>query len=202
MEKERAKGDQETSRSVLECIIALHLRAGHSSLAQELALGSQFESLNADVLEPVLETFESLETVTLLAALEHRNPSVRLKALQLLNERGALLEEGIYTLLSDNDALVRYAAIVMLKRRGKSLAEDDIKEILVQSHRPMSPGLSILTASAQSNRMGETLFAEHQREALKKCSESALTTMLEEELIHFNPAYFARAEKYFVRYGN
>ena len=56
-------------------------------------LESQFESLDADMLQSVLDGFENLETEKLLPGLEHHNVQIRLRTLKVLLERDSLDEE-------------------------------------------------------------------------------------------------------------
>ncbi|WP_446807919.1 hypothetical protein ACH50O_11410 [Methylomonas sp. 2BW1-5-20] len=76
--KEYARSDYSTSRSALECMVAILLRTGQTRAAQELVLETQFQMLNAKLLRSVLVGFEGLETRALLLGLEHSNHQVDL----------------------------------------------------------------------------------------------------------------------------
>jgi len=195
--KEYARSDYGTSRSALECMVGILLRTGQVTAAQKLVLESQFETLNADLLRTVLEGFGGLETSALLLGLEHRNPQVRLRAMKSLHSRDAL-DIGLAERLSgDSDALVRREAIAVLMKLGKTLADEEIKKILVQPKKqPSSPflGLGSLT---DSDKTGEELFQQYQLKMLKSLSESELEKRAGLSLIFEDSPYFALVERYF-----
>jgi hypothetical protein len=116
--KEYDRSDYGTSRSALECMVEILLRAGQVKEAQALVLESQFETLNGDLLKSVLAGFEGLETPKLLLGLEHRNSEVRLYAVKSLHGRGALDIGMAERLTGDSDALVRREAIAALSKLG------------------------------------------------------------------------------------
>lgn len=170
----------------LECMIGILLRTGQENLAQQLVLDSPFESLDADMLQAVLDGFENLETEKLLPGLEHRNIQVRLRALKILLERDSLDAEMAERLSRDKDASIRNEAIVALLKLGRSFTEEEIKTILI--------------TEGDSSKKGEEFFARYQIEQMKNISEGDLTRKIESSLELNDTAYFVRVERYFTQH--
>ena len=195
VKKEYERSDHETSRQTLKCMIEILLRTDKENSAQHLVLVSQFESLDADTLEAVLEGFENLETKRLLLGLEHRNAQVRLRTVKVLRERGSIDREIAERLCEDSDALVRNEAIATLSKLGRSFTQEEVKNILVPPQK--FPGFGL--ASNYSDRKGEELFERYQLESLKEYSEAELTKKIAVAFMHNDAPYFVRAERYFVK---
>ena len=185
--KEYDRSDHGTSRKALECMIGILLRSGQETSAQQLVLETQFESLDPDTLQAVLDGFENLETRTLLSGLEHRNVQVRLRTLGALIKRDAINHETAERLSTDSDALVRNKAIAALVKLGRSFTEEEVENILV---RPDG-----------SDRKGGEIFERYQLENLKKRPASELTSKIEVSFMYEDAAYFARAERYFAKHA-
>ena len=184
IKEEYDRSEQGTSRAALECMIAICLRAGPHSMAHELVLGSQFESLGEDTLTAALESLKELPNDALTAGLEHRNPQVRMRTLSLLLQRRHLTQEMAEKLCNDVDPLVRYKAIMTLIRLGRSFATHEVR--------------TMLTAPALVGT-GQKLFERYVTLILRKYSEDRLTTEIQRSLLD-HTAYFVRAEKYSLRH--
>ena len=184
--KEYDRNDSGTSRKALECMVGIRLRTGQGNSAQQLVLDSQFESLDADMLQAVLDGFEKLETEKLLPGLEHLNVQVRLRALKVLLGRDSLDEEMAEQLSRDRDASIRNEAIAVLLKLGRSFTEEEVKKILIPE--------------GDSDKKGEEFFTRYQLERLKKIPERELTKKVESSLMFDDTAYFARVERYFAKH--
>jgi hypothetical protein len=195
--KEYARSDYGTSRSALECMVGILLRTGQAKAAQVFVLESQFESLNANLLQSVLDGFAGLETSALLPGLEHRNAQVRVRAMKSLHGRGALDIGMAERLTGDSDALVRSESVAALLTLGKPLVEEEIKKILLPPQKQPSFGLLGLGSAEGSDRKGEEIFQQHQLDVLRGLSEAELEKRVEASFIHDNTAYFALVERYF-----
>ena len=185
--KEYDRNDSGTSRKALECMVGILLRTGPGNSAQQLVLESQFESLDADMLQSVLDRFEQVETGKLLLGLEHLNAQVRLRALKELLGRNSLDEEMAKRLSGDSDASVRNEALAALLKFGRSFTEEEVKKILI--------------TEGASDKKGEEFFARYQQERLKNFPERELTKEVENSSIFEDTAYFARAERYFAKHA-
>ena len=188
------RNDHETSRKALECMILILLRIGERNAAQRLVFELQFESLDAGILQTVLDGFEHLETGILLLGLEHRNSQIRLQTLRVLLGRNWLDREIAERLLEDSDDLVRNEAIFMLSNMGRSFSQEEIENILI-------------TTQGKTNLMNyfvgkkeRAILTQHQLERLKDLSESELTSKIDTNFMYEDDAYFVRAERYFVKY--
>ena len=180
IKEEYDRSEQGTSRAALECMIAICLRDGPRSVAHELVLSSQFESLGEDTLTAVLESLKELSNEALAAGLEHRNRPVRTRALSLLLQRRHLTQEMAEKLCTDSDPLVRYKAMLMLTRLGRSFAISEVRRMLTA---PELVGT------------GQKFVEQYVTRILRKYSESRLTTEIRRSLLD-DTAYFVRAEKY------
>ena len=184
--KEYDRSDFGTSRKALECMVGILLRTGQGNSAQQLVLESQFDSLDADILQAVLNGLENVETEKLLRGLEHLNAQVRLRALKVLLGRASLDEERIEHLSRDRDASVRNEAIAALLKLGRSFTEEEVKKILI--------------AERGSDTKGVEFFERYQLDRLKQLPERELTKEVESSLMIDSAAYFARVEKYFAKH--
>ena len=185
--KEYDRSDSGTLQRALECVVGILLRTGQGNSAQQLVLESQFESLDADMLQSVLDGFENVETEKLLRGLEHFNAQVRLRALKVLLGRDSLNEEMAERLSGDTDASVRNEAVTALLKLGRSFTEEEIKKILI--------------AEGDLDSKGEEFFTRYQLERLKKDSEGELTRKVESNIMFdYEAAYFARVERYFAKH--
>ena len=180
IKEEYDRSEQGTSRAALECMIAICLRAGPHSMAHELVLSSQFESLGEDTLTAALESLKELPNEALTAGLDHRNPQVRMRTLRLLLQRRHLTQEMAEKLCTDVDPLVRHKAILTLTRLGRSFAIHEVREMLTA---PEIVGT------------GRKLFEQHVIRILRTYSEDRLTTEIGKSFLD-DTAYFVRAEKY------
>lgn len=177
-----------TFLKALECMVGILLRTRQEIAAQQLILDSPFESLDADMLQSVLDGFVNLETEKLLPGLEHRNVQVRLRTLKVLLERGSLDAEMAERLSKDSDASVRNEAISALLKLGRSFTEEEVKKILITED--------------DSDKKGEEFFARYQLEQLKNFPKRELTKKVESSPMFDDAAYFARVERYFAKHVN
>ena len=175
-----------TFLKALECMVGILLRTGQEIAAQQLILDSPFESLDADMLQAVLDGFENLETEKLLPGLEHRNVQVRLRTLKVLLERGSLDAEIAERLSMDRDASIRNEAFTALLKLGRSFTEEEVRKMLI--------------AEGDSDSKGKEFFTRYQFESLKKFPERELTRKIESSRIFDDAAYFARVERYFAKH--
>ena len=196
------RSDPATFRSALECMAGILLRTGQGTAARQLVLESQFDSLETDILQVVLDGFENLETTVLLVGLKHRNAQVRLHTLKILSKRRVLDQETAERFIKDRNPSVRSEAIKALSRLGKSFAEEEVKEIMVRPREQPMPGIMGLATSGASEGMtGEELFERYKLESLKKCTEAELTQKVESSHLYDHAPYLARVEKNFVKYA-
>ena len=184
--KEYDRSDFGTSQKALECMVGILLRTGQGNSAQQLVLEYQFQSLDTDMLQAVLDGFENVETEKLLHGLEHFNAQVRLQALKVLRGRDSLNEEMAERLSGDSDASVRNEATAALLKLGRSFTEEEVKKILI--------------AEGDSDKKGKEFFARYQLESLKKFSEEELTKKVESSFTLDDAAYFVRVERYFAKH--
>ena len=201
VKREYDKSEPETSLRSLNCMLQILLRTGQPTSAPQLVLKSQVESLDSDTLATVLDGFENLEPTALLNGLDHRNPDVRRRSLQLLVARGSIDQKIVQQLCQDADASIRYASIAALSKLGRSLTEDEAKEILIRPQKsPLFGGL--LGSTFPSDSEGEEHFARYRSDALRKLPETALTKHVDTSRGHDHDAFFTRAEKFFAKHGD
>lgn len=190
--KEYNRSDHGTSRGALECMARILLRTGQKNAAQLLILESQFESLDIDTLQAVLEDADTLDTETLLRGLEHRSAHVRRWSLNVLRTRGSIDEVTAERLCQDTDASIRNDAISALAELGRQLTEEEVKEILTRPQK--QPGALI-------DPTGRELFARYRLERLRTQSEEALAEQVDNSTLYDDDPYFARAEEFFPKHA-
>ena len=194
VKNEYDQNNHETSRKALECMIGILLRVGEKNSAQRLVLELQFESLDAGILQTVLNGFAHLETEALLFGLEHRNSKIRLQTLRILLGRNWLDREIAERLLDDSDVLIRNEAIVVLSNIGRSFSQEEIENILITTQGKMN----LMNYSVGEKE--RSILTQRQLEKLKDLSESDLTSKIDISYMYDDDAYFVRAEKYFMKY--
>ena len=200
-QKEYGKNNQETYHKALECMLAILLRTGQEGEAQQLTLQSQFESLDDNTLQAVLNGFENLETASLLIGLKHRNIQVRLQSLKVLQGRNAIDHNTAKQLCGDKDALIRNAAVRVLSELGKSLSQEEVNKILIRPQVHSGGGLLGMITAGISDEKGKEFFARYELEKLMELSDAELTEKIETNLAYDDAPYFARAKQYFAKYG-
>ncbi len=200
--KEYGRSDHGTSRSALECMIGIMLRIGEVKAAQELVLGSQFETLKADLLRSVLAGFNDLETPALLLGLEHRNVQVRLCAMKSLHSRKELEIGMAERLTGDSDAQVRSESVAALLKMGKPLTEEEVKKILVPAQELPKSGRFGLGLASSTDEAGEEFFQKYQLNVLKGFSEAELEKRVGASSMYNDAAYFALVERYFRNHAD
>ena len=141
-------------------MVKIALRIGEEKKAQGLVLELQFDSLNANALNAVLDGFENMNTHALLVGLEHSNAQVRLRALQVLLGRSVLDRETVGRFLEDREPLIRSEAIRALANLGISFSLDEVKQILIQPQQAPIGGLLGSSGAFGSDKMGEKNFAQ------------------------------------------
>ncbi len=98
-------------------------------------------------------------------------------------------------LLEDHNALVRNEAVKALLKSGKSLGENEIKQILVPPQSQPRSGIFGLGITSESDALGEELFQQYQMDLLKSLSEEELEKKVGASLTHDDAPYFALAER-------
>ena len=200
--KEYDRNEHGTTLPALECMVRILLRTGQEREAQQLVIESQFESLDSDTLQEVLNGFDSLETELLLLGSEHRNAQIRHRTLGVLICQDVLEHNKIEGLLGDSDASIRNEAVMALETLGRPLKEEEIYKILVQPKKQQGSGMFGGLLGSDRDIKGEDLFRRYKLVRLKNLTEAELTKKILASLIHDDDAYFARAEKYFTRHAD
>ena len=197
------RNDIATSRAALECMVGILLKHEQHKVARQLILESQFESLGSDLLNSVLDTFNESDTKVLQLGLEHKNKEVRRRAAKILRKRDFMGIHLAEQLARDRDAIIRQEAILALRSQGKTFSDDEVKEILTKP-KNFSSLREAIGSTAQGNRdlEGEALYEQYELERLRRLSESELTRKIEVAWTFEDAPYFARAERYFEKYGD
>lgn len=191
------RSDRRTTRGALECMIEILLRTGQTQEAQMLVLEAQFESINADLLETVLEGFDGLDISALHLGLEHRNLKVRLRAVRALRNKNALSVSMAELLSGDSNAQVRSEAVTALLKLGEQLSEEEIKKIFVLSDKQAELPATGWSSVLDEDKEGKELFKQYKIGVLKSLTEAELKKKISESLMHEDYPYFALMERYF-----
>ena len=194
--------NQSTFRAALECMISIVLRTGGPPSAQELLLSSQFESLDADLLEVVLKGFQQVTTAKLKGGIEHRNPEVRLRTLDILLERSQVDVSTAEALCRDRDARLRSRALRALESMGRSFSYSEITEVLTQ--RAEEGRFSVLRRRSVRgyDAQRRVTLERYLVDDLRQLSDTELTRRLDAPDSVRELEYFVRAEKYWNLYAD
>ena len=202
VKKEYDRSEHGTILPALDCMLQILLRTGQENSAQQLALESQFKSLNADTLQEIINGFDNLETEKLLLGLEHGHAPIRLRTLEVLLGRDALDSTMIEKSMEDSHASVRNEAVMALIKLGRSFNGEEIKRILLQPENQDGNSNIGKTIASYADMTGENLYARYKLEQLNNLPEPELTEKVNVSLIRDDDAYFARVEKYFSKYAD
>ena len=186
-EKEYANREPATSPAAIECMAGILLRHSPPNSAQRLILRTQFESLDRVTLERILTRFDSLQTEELLTGLQHRSTPVLLRTLEILLHRGEVSDQTLDQLSEHTDVSVRWRAVSALIERGRAYATEDVKRLLLKDQTYGTAAQSIVD--------------RYVIDELKGLPESQLTSKIDNGLFFDDEPYFARAEKFFRKYG-
>lgn len=139
VDRELERKNASTLTASLEAHISILLRHVHARAAAEFALTQSFDSLDTEVLKPIVAAMAELPDKLLTAALSHRCSDVRMGALCVLEERRLLTIESVRALLSDASLSVREKALRTLEAlEERTWTKEDAKPVLL---RKKSAGL-------------------------------------------------------------
>ena len=109
--------------------------------------------------------------------------------LRILLDRRVIDNPTLDRFLDHRDAVVRLEAIKALNSRARSFSRDEVKDILLKKD--------------ESDRAGRVHYDRYIYDDLLNLNESQLSTMVNTtSKIYDDAAYFARAERFFNKYGD
>ena len=169
-------------------MVSIRLRNSTDRSAQRLILQSQFETFYPELLDSVIDGFSGLTTQELWPGLQHRCTKVLLATLKILLDRRVIDDPTLDRFLDHRDAAVRLEAIKALTSCARSFSRDEVKDILLKKD--------------ESDRAGRVHYDRYIYDDLLGLNESQLSTMVNTSKIYDDVAYFARAERFFKKYGS
>lgn len=132
---EADKGHKDTVALAQQAIAAILLRSDELRAARYL-LSTSFESFDASLLARITSVLESLDSAELKAALDHRSPEIRARAIDILSRRNLIDLDTIGRAREDDAASVRLAALHAEEKFGQAVSLDEARKILTFSKRP------------------------------------------------------------------
>lgn len=195
------KGDNQTVNAAAEAIIRINLRDSRQKGIRAL-YDLQPTSINSNVLETLFEKEYSLSNDLLEIGLGHRSPDVRRVVVRLLRDRRALSSDMAEPLMSDNDAVVRYEALMATVDHGRDVSDSEAKKILVTQSRPGLFGFGGGLGLINSDTTAERCFSEFQLGGLQSKHERELEEIAAAASIFDRTAEFVLAERQFKNRGD
>lgn len=196
--EEFGRNETQTVNAAANAIIRITLRDDRCA-ALEALYTMQPSTVKQDLLDALFSRDAEFDDEILVRGLSHRNVFVRMKVVNLLQGRRALVASVAEPLLNDSDAKVRFEALQALIASGRSYSVDQAKAILVRKN-PAPTGLGLL-ASSQTDTEGEAAlerFTEHFYDSLPvgQLEEEARTSIFDQH------AYFALIRRDFRLRGD
>lgn len=197
--EEFGRNETQTASAAANAIIRITLRDDRRA-ALEALYAMQPSTIKQDLLDELFCHDAEFDDEILLRGLSHRNVFVRMKVVNLLQGRRALVPSVAEPLLNDSDAKVRFEALQALIASGRSYSVDQAKAILLVRKDPAPTGLGMLALS-QTDKEGEAAlerFTEHYYDSLPvgQLEEEAQTSIFDQH------AYFALIRRNFRLRGD
>lgn len=196
--EEFGRNETQTVSAAANAIIRIKLRDDRRA-ALEALYTMQPSTVRQDLLDALFSRDAEFDDDILVRGLSHRNVFVRMKVVNLLQGRRALVASVAEPLLNDSDAKVRFEALQALIASGRSYSVDQAKVILV-CKSPVPTGLG-LHALSQTDTEGEAAlerFTEHYYDSLPdgQLEEEAQSSIFDQH------AYFALIRRNFRLRGD
>jgi hypothetical protein len=153
--------------------------------------------MDETLLKSALEGLSELGTEAITTGLDHRSPTLRAKAIDLLSSRGALSLDTIERGKNDEAALVRLAALRASERFGHEFSLDEARAVLVRP-KAMS-GLFFMAAGTDT--VGEALYDAYRKTRLRQLPLKSLRALLDSDA-NRHAAYLALAARRIDGFGD
>lgn len=186
------KGDNQTVAAAADAMIRINSRD-----SREKAIAALYELQPSDVSDDVLHgLFDKVTTTeTLLSGISQQSAKVRHIVVSLLRDRGALPNETAERLLNDDDAAVRYEALMSLVATGRTFSDAEAERILVKPFT--GAGLIGALGVYGSRNRGQDYFEQFQKYRLRSLKDDDLEKAAAEESIFDRTAELTLTERFF-----
>ncbi len=115
----------------------------------------QPDSIDRKLLDKLFDKPKVIKTKLLIECLSHRSDLVRLKAVQILQQRSLLMSK-LQKLLIDTNAEIRYIGLLSIIKNGEVCADEEAKQILVKVKSPK--GISFHRVQNLQMKRGESVW--------------------------------------------
>ncbi|MDY0748673.1 hypothetical protein SNE35_29515 [Paucibacter sp. R3-3] len=159
----------------------------------------QPSAVKQDLLEALFGLDAEFDEEILLRGVSHRNALVRTTVIKLLRKRHVLVPSVAESLLSDNDAEVRFEALQALVASGRSYSIEQAKAVLVR--KSQAPTGLALFAMSQPDTEGETVLERYTEHFFDRLTVAQLEEQERSEIYDQN-AFFALARRDFKLRGD
>lgn len=192
------RNDNQTISAAVNAILRISLRNDRQNILSIL-YDLQPVSISQDVISAIFDRPETFTSESLLNIVEHRSIEVRRIVVGLLCKRNDLSNEISIRLLGDSDAKVRYEALKLLKKNGRTFSDAEVKNILVLPSSPL--GLNAVRGKPDTDSEG--YWIDYQLEQLNSLNIKELELKANENIydVFTRYAYFVLAERRFKRYA-
>lgn len=188
------KADYETTSAAIDAYLRISLRD-----SREAAVSALYElqptSLGTETLEALFKDNSALSTSILLGGISHSSTAVRNLIVKILRYRKCLPTNIAESLLNDNEASIRYEALMSLKESGHIFTATKAEQILIK--RTHGSGLGIFGRDSS----GESNWHDYWRGHLKSLNDSDILEIEKNESIFEKEAEFVLAERNFLNYA-
>ncbi|MCI4569303.1 DUF4062 domain-containing protein [Lysobacter sp. CFH 32150] len=190
------RSDSTTVSVAADAIIRIHIKDGRNK-----ALASLYElrpaSVNKGVLRKIFyEHGSEISAEALLEGVTQPCAEVRRIAAELTYKRGILTLELADVLISDSDARVRLFALKALTDAGRTISNDQARQILLKPNQK-----NAFTLSGGFNFAGDAAYSEFKRERLMSLPMSALSEIVSTESVFAREGMIALSERKFRSMG-
>jgi hypothetical protein len=160
----------QTVAPATHALLRLLFKQGRDVALSKL-LELQTDSVDDTLVRDIFKNPAGIETSLLLSAAIHQSAAVRRAVVTTLVARRALTDDIAGKLLTDADPQIRYQALSVLVRAGKTYSDEQAKAILV---KPTTKGFASIFGTAVPDKEGEAVYERFRSDRLKKMELGAL----------------------------
>lgn len=189
-------GSPVDKKAKLDAIVAsIKMRSSHEEALKFICTNS-VERVSETFVATIFSTSGALSTGVLELCLAVKSDGVRLRAVELLIERGELTEAAAQNLLSDNNHQIRLLAVEHLQNGENPLSSDTVRTVL--TIKKGSSGLGFF----QSAETNETYYDRYLENRLRELNFDQLKEKVAEAGVFNDKELFALYGKFSKKLSN
>lgn len=180
----------QTKTAACHAALSISLRVSRSA-AIRMLVELQPEKIAETLLQEIFLKPQAIDTDELSDCLASACLDVRRIAAKILRERNELSTETARRFSEDDDAQLRYEALLALEERGRTFSLDEARKVLVKP----KPGPHIFFSAP--DHAGENFFLHYKRRAYARLDDEKLRILADKESALDRDVGFALAERQF-----